>query len=135
MVLDFLKITPEEWEYKIRNFDFLLVFTSNDFNPFYFAVEFFIDSMFNESGASFGSESVPNDIWMEIFTEDIYGPFWLHWVWTFQPMLEEMTYRIGLGTEAVALPDFLTGNECVGHWFSWIRIPTVEELYSWFIGF
>jgi len=80
----------------LREFDWFDAVTSNDYNPFYFGVEFYIEwvnwgtkvFLKNEANLSFDDslKSAPSDEWAEVF-EDVYDFYWLQFVYTATPMV------------------------------------------------
>lgn len=132
--LGYVRTTPEEWGYWIRNFNMLEAFKSNDYNPLWWFAEWsqeasFFQALFFKSTADL-TGSAPNDIWMEIFGEDVYGTFYSHLVITARPFIEEIKWRIANADQIIAHPIVVYILGLFG-----LEIPTPQMMISWFIGF
>lgn len=125
-MMDIINRTPDEWEYEIRNFSFLdEFFLSNNFNPLFWFAEWAGQSIWFKGSGLSGCSSPADDIFLEIFGDEIYGAFYNHLVYTFTPITNEIVYRYENGLNAM-IPD----------WFpEWIRFPTIPQMVSWTIGF
>lgn len=96
-MVDFFKQTPADIEYKVRNFDFLAEFMSNKWNPFYYFAEWVADYLGDQADAYFiwGLDITPDDEWLAIFKDDIYGAFYTHLVYTTRPSVAFTKWMIG----------------------------------------
>jgi hypothetical protein len=132
--LAIVRTTPAEWSYWIRNFNMLEAFKSNDYNPLWWFAEWsqeasFFQALFFESTATL-SGSPPDDVFMSIFGEELYGVFYNHLILTAKPIIEEIKWRIANKDQILAHPMLVWFLNLFG-----LSIPTAPELISWIIGF
>lgn len=106
--------------------------------PFRMAVQKMIDlgEPFFISGATLETGSPPDDVFLQVFGDDLYGLYWNHLVDPAKVIIAEMFARIlGNLNPAASIPDWFK-NHCFWDWLGiTFEIPTQAMLVSWMIGF
>ena len=137
-------LSIEEWKEIILNFNYVDAFASNEYNPFYFWVKFWInlgDPFFKSGYALEAYGVVPDeDIFSEIFGMELYIIYYNHLVTATKAIIAEIFWRYENGVMA-AFPDWIR-NHCIWTWicetfgFCWdFTLPDYKTIFFWIYGY